>query len=92
MRPEAVQVAESLREKLEEAQASYRRATDEYKRLMSISRETSSLNDPALVDGLHAMRRAIVIHEQARLEYQQALKAFNDFILDGKVPPSGPDS
>jgi hypothetical protein len=88
MRPEGFQVAESLREKVDQAQASYRRATDEYKRLMSISRGTSSLDDPGLVDGMHALRRAMAIHQQARLEYQQALKTFTDFILYGKVPPA----
>jgi hypothetical protein len=87
MRRDAIPVAESLREKLHEAQAAYERARDEYKRLMNISRETSSLDDPGLVDGMHAVRRALVIHRQARVVYEQALKAFTDFVLEGKVPP-----
>jgi hypothetical protein len=92
MHPEGVQVAELLREKLDEAQADYQRATNEYKRLMAMSSETSSLDDPALVDGLNAMRRAMAIHKQARLNYEQALKAFTDFILRGKAPPADPSA
>ena len=90
MRPKGEDVENQLREKVEQAEASYRRATDEYNRLMSISTDTSSLDDLGLVED--ARRHALVIQEQARLIYDQALKTFNDFILHGKVPPTDPSA
>jgi hypothetical protein len=79
MSPEAVQIAESLRKKLREVEAAYERAADEYKRLISAS-ENTSIDDAAVVDGMLALR-AMVIHQQARLEYEQALRMFTDFAL-----------
>jgi hypothetical protein len=91
MNRESIQIQDSLRQRLDEAQVAYRSAYDEYKRLMAISADTSSLDNPALCDGLHALSRAMQIHQHARLAYEPALKAFNDFILDGKRPPADPD-
>ena len=79
-----------LREKVKQAEVSYRRATDEYKRLMSIFTDTSSLDDLGLVEG--PLRHALVIQQQARVIYDQALKTFNDFILHGKLPPTDPSA
>jgi hypothetical protein len=92
MHLERIPVEESLRQKLNETQAAYRRAMDEYRRLMAISTDTSDLQNPALVDGNHAVRRAILIHQQARVKYEQALKAFNEFVIDGKLPPPHTDA
>jgi hypothetical protein len=82
------QLEQSLLQELDKARLAYRRATAEYKSLMVISGDTSDLSDPGLVDGLHALRRALIIHRQSRLDYEQALKAFSDFVLHGELPPA----
>jgi hypothetical protein len=83
---ERQRIADSLRQKLVEAQDEYRRATIEYKRLMSIHADMA--DTPAQSDGLYAMRRALAIHKQALRNFEKSLKAFNDFVLDGKLPPT----
>jgi hypothetical protein len=87
MDPRWVEISDSLRRKLEEAQTEYRCAAAEYKRLMNISRDTNDATDPALRDGVYAMRRALQIHEQAYRNYTRALKVFTDFTLYGKLQP-----
>jgi hypothetical protein len=78
----------ALRRDLQEAGAAYQRATAEYKRLTAISSAVSDVNDPAWPDGTFALRKAMQIHQHARLRYESALKAFTDFVLRGKHPPA----
>ena len=80
------QLAVALRRKLQDAEAVYKAAKDEYRQLMSSSEDTSDLKDPALSDGNLALRRAIRLHRDARTKYQNALKEFTDFILHDKAP------
>lgn len=80
--------SEQLHRKLRDARESYQRAMAEYKRLITISADTTHLSDPALVDGNHALRRALKVHTMARLKYEKALQEFTDLILHGKTPHS----
>ena len=86
MYTERRQIEQSLRQRLENARAAYRRATDESIRLMGISEDTSDLGNPARVDGTHAMSKALLIERQASGDYRKALKVFYDFIVYGKRP------
>jgi hypothetical protein len=70
MRSERKQVPESLRQRLQEALIGYRRSIDEYRATISGSSGTST--------GVE--HRAVLIHEQSRRNFEQALKDFNDFI------------
>jgi hypothetical protein len=83
-------VEEFLRQQLDKAWIARQRAADEYKRLMNISVDTFDPREPALVDGNYALRCALVIHQHALRGYEQALRAFTDFVLDGKQPPTDP--
>ena len=87
MHSERQKIADSLRRRLVEAQDEYRRASDEYKRLMRIYGDTADISEPARSDGLQAIHRALMIHQQALRNLEESLKAFNRFILDGKLPP-----
>jgi hypothetical protein len=70
MRSEGEQVPESLRQRLQEALIGYRRSIDEYRTAISASSGNST--------GVE--HRAVLIHEQSRRNFVQALKDFNDFI------------
>jgi hypothetical protein len=85
MRPDAVHVAKSLRQNLSEAVAAYRRATDEYGRLM-----ISSPGNRPSVDDDPAVRHALMIHEQARRKFQQALEELSEFLLRGEGAATEP--
>ena len=80
------EISERLRLKPEEAKVVYDRACQQYNRLMAIAADTDTLEEPAFQDGIYAMRKAMQVHRQARLQYQHALKDFTDFILHGKMP------
>jgi len=82
------EVSKRLYRKLDNARQSYQRAIAEYRDLMAISAQTADAKDPGLIDGNHAMRRAMQVHRLARLQYENALREFTDFVLNGKVPPS----
>ena len=71
MDPENAQVAESLRQRMHEALAAYRHATDEYGRLISTASDTDT------------ERRSLQFRQHARLTFEQALRDFGDFIQQG---------
>jgi len=73
MHREHNQVAESLRQRMHEALAAYRHATDEYGRLMSTASE----------------RRSLQFRQHARLTFERALRDFDDFIRRWMAPPAG---
>ena len=68
MHREHNQVAESLRQRMHEALAAYRHATDEYGRLMSTASDTD------------AERRSLQFRQHARLTFVRALRDVDDFI------------
>jgi hypothetical protein len=70
MQPEREQVPESLRQRLQAALIAYRHSIDEYRATISISSSAST--------GVE--RRAMLIREQSRRNFVQALKDLNDFI------------
>jgi hypothetical protein len=86
METRSPELLESLERKLREAQASYLRAMQEYRRLMSTSRSTSDLNDPGFVDGQHALSKALRIHRHARVRYERRLQDFTEYVLNGTPP------
>ena len=78
--------ASDFKQQLSEARAAYKRATAEYKRLMALSAATEHPQDPAFVDGAHALRQAMSHHRHARLRYEAALRRFNVVALNSQPP------
>jgi hypothetical protein len=39
------------------------------------------------LDGDEALRQAVMVHQQAKLNFEQALRDLSDFIQRGKLPP-----
>jgi len=74
------QVAERLRDRMEQTKALYEGAKDLLKRATELQEDLGP-NNP---DGL--LSDAIRIERFAASSYQQALRDFNRFILDGKLP------
>lgn len=88
METRSSEVAAVLQRKVHEAEVAYQRAREEYQRLMTVARATANPSDPGLVDGQHAVVRALRIHCFARRKYEDALRQFTEFILNGR-PPEG---
>jgi len=70
MQSEREQVADSLHQRLYAALIAYRLSIDEYRATISSSSSAST--------GVE--HRAVLIREQLRRNFEQALKNFNDFI------------
>jgi hypothetical protein len=78
---EGARIARSLQERLLQAHAAYRQAIDDCKRLKS-----GQAPDEA-VDSDEALRQAVMVHQQAKLNFEQVLRDLSDFIQLGKQPP-----
>jgi hypothetical protein len=87
MQGESFTLSLSLEAKVRRAQVAYQRAVEEYRRLSAIARDTISPDDPGFADGQFALRRAIQIERRARREYEQALREFTEFVLNGQGAP-----
>jgi hypothetical protein len=74
-----------LREALEVAQRAYREAKSDAAKSHQITEDVGGLNNS---DGRAAVFNATRSENHALSRYKEALKAFNDFVLDRKVPRS----
>jgi hypothetical protein len=79
---EGARIARSLQEKLLQAHAAYRVAIGECQRLKS-----AQASDEANDAGDEALRQAVMVHQQAKLNFEQALRDLSQFIQWGKLPP-----
>jgi len=69
----------TLHRKLCEAEDAYKRAVEEYNRLIAVSLSIADAEDFGFVDGTHALRRAMVVQRLPLRRYHAALKEFTDF-------------
>ena len=76
----------TLRRKLSEAEDAYKRAVEEYNRLMAVSSSIADAEGHGFVDGTHALRHAMVVQRLALRRYHAALKQLNDLVQRGEVP------
>lgn len=75
-------IDELLRERLLTAQARYRRATDEYKRLRAVASDVERINP----DGRLALRQAQAQHQLELHNYMRTLRQFTDYTVYKKPP------
>ncbi|HJT89074.1 MAG TPA: hypothetical protein VJ732_14495 [Bryobacteraceae bacterium] len=73
---------ENLRDALEQAGAEYHAANEKFRRLTDLYRDLGAEHP----DGPRALAQAVAVHNESFRKYRAALKAFNDFVLDGKLP------
>jgi hypothetical protein len=73
---------DNLREALERAKTEHEAAREEVRLTTQLRKDLGSGNP----DGSFAIIQANNAHVQAHRKHQAALKAFNDFVLDRKLP------
>ena len=87
-REELAALEAKLHEDLRLTEQAYQEAKDEAARLRNISGDLGAITHP---DGTAAMLHSIRMENRALSNYCAALKAFNEFVLDYKLPRDLPD-
>ena len=80
---ELARIESQLHQRLRETQEAYKAAKSEADRLYAVKDDVGGFTHP---DGRSAVLSATRRENIARSAYMAALKAFNDFVLDYKLP------